>query len=106
MYYNDMNTSAAIGCAEPVTETRPAVKKSGTGRKLLSMILCGLVFGAAASGAFAGVNAIINRSAEPAIGTVSEASSAAADPTEAVQTDEEEQSSCDKTGLRPERPLC
>ena len=85
MYNDDMNYTASFDHAEAETAPRASAKKRGTGRKLLSMILCGLVFGAVASGAFAGVNAMINRNAEPAVAAEAEAEAANETVAEAEQ---------------------
>ena len=60
--------------------------KKGFGRKLISAILCGLLFGAAAAGAFAGVNTLINGTQEEKAAVVETAEPTAA--AEAVGTEE------------------
>ena len=64
MYENDFY-GAEIKSADTF-ETKAAAKKSGTGRKLVCAILCGLLFGAAAAGAFAGVNSLMKGRTETA----------------------------------------
>lgn len=74
--YNDNYvTEAPLGAdlTAPVRTQAPAAKKGGMGRKLLSLILCALLFGAVAAGAFAGVNSLLGRNAAGGSETVQEA---------------------------------
>jgi serine protease Do len=66
MYENDYYFNDSIN-ARGEAEGKRAEKKRGTGRKILSAILCGLLFGLAAAGAFAGVNSILKGETEAAI---------------------------------------
>ena len=61
MYENDYNSEVYTAPAQPAPEAaKPAKKKGGLFKKILSLILCGLLFGASAAGAFVGVNALIS----------------------------------------------
>ena len=74
MYENDYYPElAAFEAADDnVTEKKNApAGKRGRGRKLLSMLLCGLIFGAAAAGAFKGTSALLNRGDEAQTATAS-----------------------------------
>ena len=74
MYENDYYPELAVSAAEidtPCENNIAPAKKRGTGRKLLSMLLCGLIFGAAAAGAFKGTSALLNNGNETADAAVS-----------------------------------
>lgn len=67
MYENDYYPEySAVETAFEDTpcEKKKAPAKRGTGRKLLSMLLCGLIFGAAAAGAFKWTGSLLNKSGE------------------------------------------
>lgn len=67
MYDNDIypEFSAAEAANDTLAEsTNTPAKKRGRGRKFLSMLLCGLIFGAAAAGAFKGTSSFLNRGSE------------------------------------------
>ena len=66
MYENEYYFNESIN-ARGKAEGKKTEKKRGTGRKLLSAILCGLLFGSAAAGAFAGVNSILKGGTEAAL---------------------------------------
>ncbi len=74
MYENDYYPELAASAAEndtPCEKKNAPAKKRGKGRKLLSMLLCGLIFGAAAAGAFKGTSALLSRGNETADTAVS-----------------------------------
>lgn len=48
----------------PIEKREAPARKRGSGRRFLSMLLCGLIFGAAAAGAFKGTSALLNRGNE------------------------------------------
>ena len=67
MYENE-SYGAEIMSADSY-KTKAAAKKHGTGRKLVCAVLCGLLFGAAAAGAFAGVNSLFKTGAAETVNT-------------------------------------
>ena len=66
MFEDDNEYTVPTQAGDDYTATRPKQKrKRNTGKKLVSLILCGLLFGAAAAVSFTGVSAIIkNKAAE------------------------------------------
>ena len=63
MYENNYNNEVYTAPAQPAPEAaKPAKKKGGIFKKICSLVLCGLLFGASAAGAFVGVNALIGGS--------------------------------------------
>ena len=59
MYYDEINdTELGTGIGTDYKKSGAKCRKISSARRLLSVILCGLLFGAAAAGAFAGVNAL------------------------------------------------
>lgn len=59
MFDNDIYTEEKVEVIPYTCEREQSRKKRGTGRRILSAILCGVLFGAAAAGAFAGVNSLL-----------------------------------------------
>lgn len=63
-YYPELN-AAEIAAEDTMIEKHEApAKKRGKGRRFLSVLLCGLIFGAAAAGAFKGTSSLINGTGE------------------------------------------
>lgn len=86
MYENDFENEGTVifTDTDSVKNENCGSKKKSAGRKFLSMLLCGLVFGSAAAGAFLGVNSLFNGNKEAA----SEAADSTAAVTETVSASE------------------
>ena len=63
-FYTEPNTAETAESDTRIERKTTRAKKRGRGVKLLSMLLCGLIFGAAAAGAFKGTSALLNRESE------------------------------------------
>lgn len=72
MYEYEMNNNIIPGAEHETKETKTGTrrKKRRLAKRIFTMLLCGVVFGASAAGAFAGVNALLSRDPAKAENTV------------------------------------